>query len=486
MKDKKSNGINVLTLTVMNIAAVVSLKGLASEASYGLSAIFYYLFAAIMFLIPVSLISAELAAGFPEEKGGVYVWVREAFGKRLGFLAIWLQWIQNTIWFPTVLTFSAVSIAFIGANPNSSNVALANNKLYVAIVCFVIYWGATLVNLKGISASSKISKIGGLIGTIIPAILLILLAGAWLFSGKPLEMNTNIHTLVPNLSNINNLVLASSIFLYFAGMELSSVHVTEIKNPQKNYPKAIILASIISVTIFILGTLAISFVLPSNSINLTQGLFIAFDKYLTTFHLGFLSPIIFTMLVIGVIAGVSTWIGGPSKGLLTVGHQGMLPPFLQKTNKNGIQINILLVQGFIVSILILLFTFMPSIQSVYQVLTQLTSILYLVMYMLLFLSGIKLRIKYPNMKREFSIPMGKMGMFLLGGLGMFSALLAFILSFMPPSQIQIGSTLNWYLILGIGFVVFITIPLIIYQCRKPNWIQNNKTDNNFNTKGDVK
>src|SRR5207302_912528 len=100
----------------------------ASEAEYGLSSIFYYLFAALFFLIPVSLVAAELTTGWPQ-KGGVFRWVGEAFGPHLGFLAIWLQWLESTIWFPTVLTFSAVSLAFIGPN-QTWDTALSANKWY--------------------------------------------------------------------------------------------------------------------------------------------------------------------------------------------------------------------------------------------------------------------------------------------------------------------------------------------------------------------
>ena len=106
--------LSVMTLAIMNITAVVSLRGLPSEAVYGPSSAFYYLFAAIVFLIPTALVAAELAAMFADKQGGVFRWVGEAMGARTGFLAIWLQWIESTIWYPTVLTFGAVSIAFIG------------------------------------------------------------------------------------------------------------------------------------------------------------------------------------------------------------------------------------------------------------------------------------------------------------------------------------------------------------------------------------
>lgn len=86
---KNAVKLGVFTLAIMNVTAVVSLRGLPAEAVYGMSSAFYYLFAAIVFLIPTSLVAAELAAMFQDKQGGVFRWVGEAYGKKLGFLAIW-------------------------------------------------------------------------------------------------------------------------------------------------------------------------------------------------------------------------------------------------------------------------------------------------------------------------------------------------------------------------------------------------------------
>ena len=147
---KQTVKLGVFTLAIMNVTAVVSLRGLPAEAVYGMSSAFYYLFAAIVFLIPTSLVAAELAAMFQDKQGGVFRWVGEAYGKKLGFLAIWVQWIESTIWYPTVLTFGAVSIAFIGMN-DVHDMSLANNKYYTLVVVLVIYWLATFISLKGMS-----------------------------------------------------------------------------------------------------------------------------------------------------------------------------------------------------------------------------------------------------------------------------------------------------------------------------------------------
>ena len=463
----KAFKLSVATLAIMNITAVVSLRGLPAEAIYGLSSAFYYLFAAVVFLIPTALVAAELAAMFSDKPGGVFRWVGEAFGPRTGFLAIWLQWIESTIWYPTVLTFGAVSLAFIGLN-DASDAALASNKVFTLVIVLAIYWVATFIALKGLSWVGKISKWGGLIGTIIPAGLLIILGIIYIATGGHNYMDMS-QGFFPNLTKLDNLVLASSIFLFYAGMEMMGVHVMDVNNPSKNYPKAIIIGSLATVAIFILGTFALGVIIPAKDINLTQSLLIGFDNYFRHFHISWAGPIIAIALMFGVLASVLTWVAGPSKGIYTVGKAGYLPPFFQESNKNGVQRNILLVQGGIVTLLSLLFVVMPSVQSFYQILSQLTILLYLIMYMLMFAAAIVLRYKMKDTPRPFRIGKGNTMMWILGLVGFGGSLLAFILSFIPPSQIQTGSNTVWYSVLVIGCLVMVIIPYIIYAKRKPTW-----------------
>ena len=465
----KSTGfkLSVMTLAIMNVTAVVSLRGLPSEAVYGLSSAFYYLFAAIVFLIPTAMVAAELAAMFSDKQGGVFRWVGEAYGSRMGFLAIWLQWIESTIWYPTVLTFGAVSIAFIGVN-DAHDATLASNKLFTLVVVLAIYWVATFIAMRGLSWVGKISKWGGMIGTIIPAGLLIVLGIIYIATGGHNNMDMS-QGFFPDLTKLDNLVLASSIFLFYAGMEMMGVHVMDVNNPSRNYPKAIVIGSIITVLIFILGTFSLGFIIPSKDISLTQSLLIGFDNYFRHFHLSWAGPIIAIALMFGVLAGVLTWVAGPSKGIFMVGKAGYLPPFFQRANKLGVQRNILLVQGGIVTLLSLLFVVMPSVQSFYQILSQLTILLYLIMYMLMFAAAITLRYKMKSTPRPFRLGKGNGLMWLLGILGFGGSLLAFILSFVPPGQIATGSHTVWYSVLIIGCVVMVVIPFIIYAMRKPSW-----------------
>ena len=469
MQTKSTNStfrLSVMTLAIMNVTAVVSLRGLASEAIYGIQSAFYYLFAAIVFLIPTAMVAAELAAMFSDKQGGVFRWVGEAFGARTGFLAIWLQWIESTIWYPTVLTFGAVSIAFIGMD-QTHDMTLASNKIFTLVVVLAIYWIATFISLRGLGWVGKISKWGGLIGTIIPAGLLIVLGIIYLATGGHNNMDMS-GSFFPDLSKLDNLVLASGIFLFYAGMEMMGIHVMDVDNPKRNYPKAIIIGSLITVCIFVLGTFSLGFIIPAKEINLTQSLLIGFDNYFRHFHISWAGPIIAIALMFGVLAGVLTWVAGPSKGIFAVGKAGYLPPFLQAENKNGVQRNILLIQGVIVTLLALLFVVMPSVQSFYQILSQLTALLYLIMYMLMFLSAIVLRYRRSQKERPFRLG-GNTTMWIIAGVGFLGSLLAFVLSFIPPAQIATGSTTVWYSVLFGGAFVVIILPFIIYALRKPEW-----------------
>ena len=255
---------------------------------------------------------------------------------------------------------------------------------------------------------------------------------------------------------------------------MGGIHVKDMDNPSKNYPKAVFIGALITVIIFVLGTFALGIIIPTKDISLTQSLLVGFDNYFKFIHASWLSPIIAIALAFGVLAGVLTWVAGPSKGIFAVGKAGYMPPFFQKTNKIGVQKNILFVQGIAVTVLSLLFVVMPSVQSFYQILSQLTVILYLIMYMLMFSGAIALRYKMKKLNRPFRI--GKDGnglMWVVGGLGFFGSLLAFILSFIPPSQISTGSNTVWFSVLIIGALIVVIAPFIIYASKKPSWVDPN-------------
>ncbi|WAP53211.1 amino acid permease [Arthrobacter sp. ATA002] len=314
----------------------------------------------------------------------------EAFGPRWAFVAMFMLFIEVSIWFPTVLTFGAVSLAYTGTNQNL-DAQLSGNKAFVLAVVLVVYWLATFIAFRGAGAFSKVAQWGGIIGTIIPAAVLIVLGFSYYFAGNTPQIQMGWGEVIPDFTNFSNVVLAASIFLFYAGMEMNAIHVKEVKNPTRDYPIAVLIAALGTVVIFVLGTLAIAFVVPQADINLTQSLLTSYNDMFAWAGIGWAGPIIAAMLLIGVLAGVVTWVAGPSSGLLAVAKAGYLPRFWQHTNKHGMGTHIMFFQAFVVTALGLVYVVLPSVQAAYQILSQLTVILYLIMYMLMFAGAIYLR-----------------------------------------------------------------------------------------------
>jgi len=451
-----TKAISWITMALLTTCAVASIRGLPAMAPYGLASILLYLVPAIVFLIPTALIAAELASSW---EGGVFGWVKAAYGDRAGFFAIWQQWIQNVVWFPAQLAFFATALAYIFDRN------LANSGLFIGIVILVVFWISTLIAFRGVAAFSAIGSKGMIIGTLIPVFVLVILAILFVTTGGHSDMPTNAASdWIPSLAGVAGIVLIISNFLSYAGMEMNAVHVTDMKNPAKEFPKSILLASLLILLIFIPGTLAISIALPSANIGLTTGVMQALDVFFNQFGIPYGVNILSALIVIGILASVVTWIPGPSRGLLMVGQAGYLPPWFQKTNAAGMQVNIMIVQGIIVSILAVFFASLPSVSSAFWILSAMAVQLYLVMYVLMFLSAMRLRKIAPEVKRGFRVPC----ITLVGIIGVLASIAAFFIGFVEPTGMGLRQGM-YSLILIVGIVVLGIWPLIIYHFRKPEW-----------------
>jgi putative glutamate/gamma-aminobutyrate antiporter len=454
--------ISVFMLAMINVAAIGSVKNWPTIAENGFSSIFFFLLATLIFFIPTALVSAELATGWPKI-GGVFVWVKEAFGHRAGFLAIWLLWIENVVWYPTILSFIAATFAYL-IDP-----ALASNKFYMLGVILTIFWATTLANLQGMRISGWISSIGVILGTLIPAGFIISLGIFWYLSGRPLQISLDWQSFIPNMSSPEQLVFFTGVILSLCGMEMSAIHARDVKNPQKNYPRAIWVAALIIFAMSVLGVLAIAFVIPQKEISLTAGSMQALLSFVTAYNLHWVFPVLAALVVIGAIASLSTWIVGPSRGLLAAAESGDLPHALRSLNKHDMPLALLIGQGLIVTFLSLMFILMPTLNSAYWILTVLVAQVYLVMYILMFAAAIKLRYTKPRVKRAYQVPGGKLGMWIISGLGILSSVFAMLIGFFPPAQIPTGNVFFYVSFLVVGMAVICLTPSFILCFKKPSW-----------------
>ena len=457
----QKHNLTLFSLTMITVGSVDSIRNLPATALFGSQLIFYFILGAVFFLIPTALVSAELASGWPKQ-GGIYVWVKEAFGKKSGFLAIWLQWIENVIWYPTILSFVAGTIGYL-INPQ-----LTSNPYFLWAVIVSCFWGATFLNLRGMSSSALFSSFCSLAGLLLPMSLIIGLGAVWVSQGNPLQIQFDIPSIVPHISDKSVWVSLTAIMMSFCGIEIATVHANDVSNPQKVFPKALVYSVGIILSTLILGSLAIAVVLPGKDINLVAGIMQAFEAFFHRYHLNWMMPLVAIMLVLGGLGGVSNWIIAPTKGLLVAAQDGNLPAIFQRTNSKGAPVVMLYTQAIIVTILSGLFLFMPSVNGSYWLLTALAAQLYMMMYLIMFIAAIKLRLSAPEQPRAFKIPGGMLGLSFVTGIGIIGVITTLGVSFIPPDGIDVGSFAGYESTLVIGLMLMCLPPFI------SSWLQSKK------------
>ena len=455
----KPTYITWLTLAFMTTASVASLRSAPTMAVYGLTCVFLYVVPAIVFLLPQALVAAELASGWT---GGVFRWVSEGMSAKWGLLAVWCQFAMTIFYYPTLLGFVASTLAYI-FNPD-----LADNGVYTGIVIVVVFWlGVFLSARGGTGGIAKLASSGLLIGTLIPGAILVILGIVYLLQGNPSAAPMDGDNLIPQWTGIASLVLIVNNFLAFSGMEMNAVHVGSLRNPKSEFPRAMFLAMGLVLLIFILPALAISWVIPSQELSLTAGVMQAFDAFFAYFHLQKLVPIVAIALVCASAGGMLTWLAGPSKGLLLIARrEGYLPPFFQQQNENEVAVNILVVQGAVTTVIALLYALVPSVSSAYWILSVMTTQVYLIVYLLMFISARNLRRDKPEVERGYTAP----ALTFLCVVGFVASLAAIFIGFVPPSQFENGSDGAYVGLILAGTVLLgLLPPWLFLRLRKPGW-----------------
>ncbi len=439
--------ISFFALLLLIISSVDSNRNLPSAAIFGSPLIFFFFFAAIFFLFPTALVSAELSA-ISARTGGIYHWVKLAFNDKLGMLAIWLQWMNAVTWYPTILSFLAGTGAYL------FDPSLIYSKTYMTVAIMGIFWTLTLINLYGIRISTLFNEFCCFIGTIIPMLVLIVLGFIWNYNQKPIHISFSLPAIFPSLDNIAEWTALVAIITSFSGLELSGVHINSVPNAKKTFPKAIILACFIILFTMLCGSLAIASVLPQNEIHLAGGLMQVFSAFFTAFNLKSWIFVSSLVIVLGSLGNIINWILSPAKGLLQASESGYFPAFFCKLNRHGVASNILITQAILVSCFCILFLLLPSVNAFYWFLMTISTITYMIMYALMFISVIQLRRK--KMTSSFQIPFKNFGLYSTCFLGLMGTLITIIVGFIPPPGIQIATPLKYASMIFIGTLLIIS------------------------------
>ncbi|AWB33139.1 glutamate:gamma-aminobutyrate antiporter [Orrella marina] len=453
--------LSLLGFFAITASMVMAVYEYPTFATSGFSLVFFLLLGGLLWFIPVGLCAAEMATVEGWEEGGVFAWVSNTLGERWGFAAISFGYLQIAIGFIPMLYFVLGALSYILAWP-----ALNTDPTVKTIAGLVILWGLALTQFGGTKHTAQIAKAGFFLGILLPALILVFLAISYLMSGAPLAVEMSAATFFPDFTQLGTLVVFVAFILSYMGVEASATHVNEMKNPGRDYPIAIVMLMIAAICLSSIGGLSVAAVIPLHEINLSAGVVQTFEVLVRHFGSGleWAVRVIAALLVLGVLAEIAAWIVGPSRGMFVTAQKGILPHSMAKVNKNDVPVNLVIFQLSITTVALIVLTNTGGGSNMsFMIALTLTVLIYLCSYFMLFLGYIHLILKQSDKKRAFHVPGSKGFKVVLAGSGFVISLLAFLVSFVPPSSLPGAANHDTYLeLLIISFLVVAAIPFIVY------------------------
>jgi amino acid transporter len=419
--------LSLRDLVLFYIVAVFNLRWLPVAAAAGPGAIIIWIVACLTLFVPLALCVVELSSRYPEE-GGMYVWSRHAFGDFAGFMTGWTYWMSNIPYFPGVLYFAAGNALFV---VGAQNTGLAASPAYFIIAAVIGLAIAVLPNVAGMRVGKWVQNAGA-IGVWIPALVLIALGmvGAARFGSAT---TFSLPTSMPELA-LKDVLFWSTIAFAFGGVETASMMVRSVKAPARTIPRAIAIAGIMIVTLYVLGTVAILVAIPAAEVGGIPGIMQAITRVAGRVGAAGIAPAAAVLITAGAVGAVGAWLTAVSRLPFVAGLEGRLPASFGKLHpRYGTPYVAMLAQAAITVVLIVVGQAGTDIRGAYNIMISMSIIAYFIPFLLMFAAMIRLR-REARPEGAPALPGGARAMGGVAAVGFATTLAALVLAFIPAAD----------------------------------------------------
>ena len=418
-------------LVLLNVVAVLSIRWLATSAAAGPSSLLLWLCAALFFFIPQGLAVADLSARFPDE-GGIYAWTKRAFGEGHGFLCGWCYWINNVLYYPSLLLSGAVIATYAFGLGGSG---LGDRWTYALPVTLGAMWLAVLLNVLGLGVGKWLHNVGAF-GSYLPGVVIVVL-GAIAVATRPAANVFTPATLIPDLGKVSELNLWASIAFAFAGLELSATLGGEIRDPRRTLPRSIFLAAPLIALVYIAGTGAILWLVPQKDVNLVSGLLQGIDAGARGLGpvVAWVVPFAAAANALGNLGCVGAWLTGCARVAFVVGLDRYVPDAFSRIHPRwGTPYVAILVQAALSTIFLFVSVIGKgtTVEKAYLVLLDTMILVYFIPYTYMFLTYLIFGVGKRTDAGPADHPRRPIRTLLIGVSGLAVTLFAMVVAAIPP------------------------------------------------------
>lgn len=365
-------------LALYAVATSFSLRWCATAAAAGPASLPLWVLAAVGFMAPLVIATAELTCRFPGD-GGIYAWTRETLGPFAGFQCGWLYWTCNLPFFSGMLYF-IINVAAEAVGPGA--VSMVRDPVVFAALASALAATIGALQLLGLGTGKWLVNFGAIATCVLLAIVIAAAAALALAHGPATHFAKASYA--PPI-DADGAALWATMMFAFGGPEALSFLRGDVKGGTRQILRVLAAAGVMQTVAFMAGTVAILVILRPDEASRLAGVPDALRLSLSRLGLGGLAPAALILLALGFLGGYSAWFGVAARLPFAIGVDRYLPAaFGRRSPRTGAPTTAILVQTAAVIALVALSQAGSSVKGAYDFLVSMGVLSYTIPFVFVF------------------------------------------------------------------------------------------------------